>query len=99
MTTSEWKPYSGPDDIQVGNKFSYPSSWGPPDDPNSIVTEITAMEGNKFWWEVTRIGRKDHAYKVGSINVLGTGSGWLVLKPFEELAYDPTQMGDKDDDI
>ena len=99
MTTSEWRPYSDSDDIQVGSRFHH-EAWGDPSNPNNIITQVTMIEGDYFWWKLIQPEGNSKPYKVGQFGVLATeGSGWFVIKPFEELAYDPTQMGDKDDDI
>lgn len=89
-----WEDYTGPEDIQVGNRFSHPS-WGDPSYKNSIIAEVTRVGNNKFWWKLIQ-PNEQLPYLVGSFSCID-GLDWKVMRV--AYKYDPTQQGDKDDDI
>jgi hypothetical protein len=93
MIPSHWIPFRSLDDADIGDLLHNPSRWG----RNHVRVEIVEIDRENKTWVLTtnQIDRIPRGR--GSLELSAAFKNLYIEKQLTQ--YDPTQAGDKEDDI
>jgi len=87
------------EDLKVGDKLRY-TSWAPNDVDHYLVNELV---GNNtivtYKYKIRGNFVEDTPSQIPALAWVSSAHGDYWYKIIDELPYDPTQQGDRDDDI